>query len=405
MAEQTKKQIFSNLRHPAPAKGYSCPMPSGISTWKRMRGNPTIAMARMAATSPILLQGLALDSKDDAPEAAVVYVQDYIKPLVSKLIKDLLLALDFGYSAFEMIWGVKQSYFVPLKIKYLDPSMTVIEQDDNGKYLGITQQEVFLPEDATMLYTYNLEGDNLYGNPRSENARLAWSQWLDLVDLEGVYIQRVTNILPMVSYPSDESFETEDGEKVSAHDAAVEIVENLKSLNGVVIPQSTMGKQAQALINAGIDPAQLKPWTLEFAEADGKHGDELTEALRRKEVQMCRAWLMPERAILEGVHGTLAEAESQGIIGQNASQLVMNDILDVINKQLVAPALSYNFGDQHADSVKFSATQVKPEMFKFLSDLVLKAVDSPEKYNVLQTIIDIDAVADLLNLPKQEEVL
>jgi len=405
MSEKTKKQIFSSQRHPAPAKGYSCPMPSGICTWKRMRGNPTIAMARMAATSPILLQGLALEAKNDAPEEAVVYVQNYIKPLISKFIKDLLLALDFGYSAFEAIWGVKQSRFVPIKLKYLDPSMTVLEQDDNGRYLGITQQDIFLPEDATILYTYNLEGDNLYGNPRSENARLAWSQWLDLVDLEGVYIQRVSNILPMVSFPSDESFETEDGEKVSAYEAAVEIVENLKSLNGVVIPQSTMGKQAQALINAGIDPAQLKPWTLDFAEVEGKHGDELSEVIRRKEVQMCRAWLMPERAILEGVHGTLAEAESQGAIGQNASQLVMNDILDVINKQLVAPALIYNFGDQHAESVKFTATQVKPEMFKFLSDLVLKSLDSPEKYNLLQTLIDIDAVADLLNLPKQEEVL
>jgi hypothetical protein len=403
--EVTKKQVVGSVRHPYPTRGYSVPPSPGITTWRRMRGNPTIALTRVIATSPILLQGLSITVKDDAQGNAVKYVQDYIKPLASKFINDLLLSLDYGFSAFEKVFDIQDGYVVYKKLKYLDPAMTVLEQDDYGNFIGVKQGTITLSPDESILYTYGKEADNLYGNPRAENVRLAWSQWMDLVDLEGVYIKKVANIIPVVHFPSDESFENIDGDSITAYEAAESVVKDLANLKGVVIPQSPIGKQAQALLNAGIDPAQLKPWSLSFVEASGGHGTEIADAIRAKEVQMVRGWLMPERAILEGSHGTLAESESQTSTGLNATQIVMNDVLTVLNEQVVKPMLMLNFGPDAGNSVSFSTVSVKKETWELMENLLLKTIESADRYNLLQNLIDVDALIDALGLTKKEEVL
>jgi len=404
-AEGTGRQMFGPSPHPIPTRGYSTPLPSSIHTWRKMRGNPTIALSRVAATSPILLQNLSIVSKNDAREEVITYAQDYIKPLMPGLIKDLLLALDYGFSAFELVDKfTPEGLIAPRRIKYLEPSLTSILQDFGGHFVGLAQGSVVIGSDKALLFTYDREADNLQGRPRNETVRLAWSQWCDLVDMEGVYLKRVSNILPIVHYPSDESFEDAEGNMMTAFEAAQLVVKDLCDLRGVVLPSAPIGKQAQALINAGIDPAQLKPWALDYSEPQGNNAASLASAIKAKEVQMVRGWLLPERSILEGNNGTLAESVQHTRLGLESTQILMNDIMGTLNS-LLDRYLAINFGESETDTVDFGLMHVSEQTINLMSELVKGVMESDDRLTSLGRILDINAMADALGLPKAEETI
>ena len=106
MQEQTKAQVASVdpslILSPELFEGN---VPKGnYNTWRRMRDNPTIALARAIANAPIITSEWSIEANDDVPNERVEFIQSVFRKIWSAIIRDTLLAQDYGFSAFEKIF-------------------------------------------------------------------------------------------------------------------------------------------------------------------------------------------------------------------------------------------------------------------------------------------------------------
>ena len=384
-------------------KGYDAPPPGTIETYRRMRGNPTIALARTVATMPIRTADIAFEAENNVDDERVEFVQGVIEPLWPRLLKDLLFALDFGYSAFEKVWEVQDGKLVYGKLKALLPEITEIQEDkESGSFAGLKNGKVILPPESCYLFSYDDEPGHPYGRSRNENVRKVWSEWDQAVGKEGQYVTKVSAVIPTVEYPEGRSQDSQGNEKDN-FELAKRVLEQLCSGRGVAMP-NVLAQYAHDLIRSGVDITKLKAWTISFLETQGQHGAELDVILRHKESLMMRGWLVPERAAIEGQQGTKAEASSHADIGVAVAELVLNDILRSANDYLINPLLVYNYGPKAKGTVYLSTAGLTAEQKAFTRTIISGVITQPGNIDLFLRLIDYDALLDQVGLPKQGEI-
>ena len=103
----------------------------------------------------------------------------------------------------------------------------------------------------------------------------------------------------------------------------------------------------------GQDPNQTA-WRLEVQGSAGGQQQGFVDRLRYLDSLKVRGMLLPERAILEGQHGTLAESQSQGDLALLQAELVHHHLTREINRQAVDPVLEANWGPAYRGKVRLS---------------------------------------------------
>jgi len=390
-----------------PMRGYDPAPPGTFQTYDRMRRNPTIVLARAVSTMPIKTAEVSYESHDDVPDDVVQFVQDVMEPLWPVLLRDILLALDFGFSAFEKVWEAREingtKKLVYRKLKPLRPSLTEIRVADDGSFAGFKQEKVELPPEKCFIFSNDQEYGNLHGFSRNENVRNPWSQWEQLCSREGQYLTKVSAIIPQVEYPEGKS-KDKNGTERDNFELAQLVVNEMCRGNGVTMP-NVLARYAQDLVKSGVDVTKLKAWMISFLETKGSHGDEIGNRMRHKESLMLRGWLVPERAASEGQQGTKAEAETHGDLAVSVAQLVLDDILRDVNAYVIDPLLIYNFGQARKGSVYLSAGGLSPDQAAFIRTVVSGILTQPGNTDLFLRLIDYDALIDQVGLPKASEVV
>lgn len=411
--ERTGKQAPKNATKaawwPTSIPGFGPAAPGTYKTYRRMRGNPTIALARAAATAPIRITPISFTIEDNAKEEWLTFVQQQIDALWPRFIREALFALDYGWQSFEKVWEpVKfggRTLYGYRKLKMLLPEITtILEDDSNGSFAGLQQKDVALDVAESFVFSYDSEAGNPYGRSRHENIReWAWHPWTQLAEKRAQYATKVAGVIPIMRYPIGEA-KDETGALKSNFDIAQAVLKHLGQGHGIAMPQE-LATWAEDLLAKGIDPTQLAAWTISFLETSGSHGDEITSMMRHGESLLARGWLVPERAITEGQMGTKAEAESQGELGVVIAGLVLDDIIRDANKYIVNPLLEVNFGEEAQDAVKIEPGKLDTGMKAFTRGLATAVLGNPSNVDLFMRWIDVDAFIDQAGLPKAEETI
>jgi hypothetical protein len=391
----------------AELQGYGKPPSGTYTTYRRMRQDPTIAMARAIAMSPIRMANWSYEADDDAPEGAREFIQDQFDKLRSKLLHDMLYALDYGWQAFEKVLEIVnregQQRLGYRKVKPLIPDLTEIlyEKANPGIFSGLKQGRVMLEASKSFVFTNDMEGTDMYGRSRMENLRkTVWPASSKLFDREGMYVQKASGIIPMIQYPLGES-KDKSGNVTSHFELAQRLLDRLGSGKGVTMP-NIMAKWAEQLANRGVtDPKALQAWMITFLESAGNHGAEFVQLGERYDKLKFRGWLVPERTAQEGTHGTKAEAEAHADVALMVAELTNQDIVRHVNWYLIDPLLAWNWGDEAKGKVKVVPEKLVDEE-KALLRSVMKQVLSGN-IDALNDLLDMDAVVEMLGLPKAEE--
>ena len=115
--------------------GFNYSIKRSYELYRIMRNHPTIAIARACATAPILSANWAIDCDDDVNEEIVKFVQRVLDRHWSGLIRNMLFALDYGFQAFEIVWGYDEDerLWTIDKFKSLLPDLTEMVVDDKGE--------------------------------------------------------------------------------------------------------------------------------------------------------------------------------------------------------------------------------------------------------------------------------
>ena len=407
LEEQTKAQI-AHRTGVAAMLGYGtlASSPKGkYLVYRKMRTCPTISIARVAATAPILTANWALEADDNVPDDRVKFVQRQLDHHYPRLIKDMLFALDYGWQPFEKVWTVKDNQYVYDKIKMLvvDKSVLLLEKN-TGAFKGIRNEKTVLEPANCFVFTHDSEGTDLYGRSRHENVREnAWFPWTEILDRTRHYAKKGAGVVPMIEYPPGTS-KDQDGSTQSNFQLSRDLLEALGKVKGITMP-NTLAAHATDLIRAGVDLEQLKAWRVSFLETKAGHGREFSMLLRYFDVLMLRGWLVPERAATEGQFGTKAEAVVHTQLALTMSDLLYQDMLRQINSYIINPLLVLNFGAETADSIRLKREGLDPVIVSWLREMLTKVLTTPVNTDLFFEFLDIDTILDQTGLPKSAETV
>ena len=151
-----------------------------------------------------------------------------------------------------------------------------------------------------------------------------------------------------------------------------------------------------------MDPSQ-RAWTIELMEDKGGRQGSFIERLRCLDSLKARGYLRPERSLLEGSGGTRADADAHGDVALTDAELLYAEIVSTINRQMVDQLLSLNFGHVARGSVWLKPGPLRGRRLATLRTMAEKLAQQAEGREAMLSRLDVDAVFDLLELPRLGE--
>ena len=382
----------------------SSPQAPTFKTYRKMRENPTVALARIVATAPIRVAEWTLEADDGVPEEQVKFIQQQITGVWHNLVNDALLALDYGYAPGEVIYDTSEGQVALARVKPLAVDKTTILTDDHGNYAGLKNDKVELATEEAFLYSYDTEAGNLYGRPRHENIRTtAWLEWCDLQKKRAKYFKKSAGAVPQVHYPDGEG-KDEGGAIIPNFRVARKLVLALQDGDGIAIPR-ILAPWASDLARDGKTPPEVEAWRIDFLESKSQHGAEFTDAMKHCESLMLRGWLVPERAASEAqTAGSRADSGTAADFAMLAVDLTLQDLVQCLNLQIVNPLMVLNFGNKATGTVRIKRAGVTPALQAFFRGLVTATLGQPANVALMLKLVDMNALVSAAGLPEPKDI-
>jgi len=418
--ESTKKQTPKEWGFAITANDDTSQPPSegDIKTYRLMRQDPTIALARAIANAPIRSAEWTVEGDDDAPEGSVDLVESMLKKTWRATIRDVVFSRDYGWQAFEIVYIADDGEVTIQKLKPLVPEITQVVIDEHGNYIGLVNGKshasgafsfsgqrdkgVYLPPGKSLWITNEQEGSDFYGESVMQRARKAWESYNAIRRKEDKYSSSVAGPIPYVIFPDMES-EDENGQKRAAAAMAATLINSLQNAKGVAIP-GIQSAFVETLVDAGIDPFKSNMWQVGFIEHKGNYGKEFLELQHARDVEKLRAWLVPERAATEGQNGTKAEAETHGNIVLTIADLFLDDFLDQYNEGVIDELIRLNYGEKAVGTVRVRVEKRDPKKQELLRTMVQALYGAPVNLDVFEDIANVKAIFEMIGLPVRDDI-
>ncbi len=382
-------------------------LPATYDTYRAMRKQPTIALARLLHIAPILNGKWSVGSTDAAPENAVDLVEDGLLPLRSKILRAALESrIDFGFAPFEIVWKVAKDDDAPGlsriqvgKLKPLLQDITVILIDRaTGDLVGFKQGDITVPFEKTLLLSGKIEGQNWYGEPLLENVRDTYRKWLSVEDRAARYDRKIAGANVVIHYPPGKTTRA-DGVEKDNYEIAEEALAALDKAGGLILPH------LDVITHKNLSPEQLKELGWQFDYLGDPSPKQITFIPRFEYLDKLffRGMLWPERAVSEGHFGTKAEAEAHADFGILNLMVMSGEIVSGLNEQVVDRLLELNYGPRARGTVFIEDAPLVDTDLHHLRSIFTTAWSNPTGLLQLMGMVDFDQLMSALNIPKAQD--
>jgi hypothetical protein len=369
-------------------------LPATYDTYRKIRKDPTVSLGRAMSMAPILAGTWSVGCDTDVPTEYVAAVQQKLCALREEFLQTSLEGgCDFGWQPFEVVWAydeeTKRNEVEKLKPLLHDITVILVEQA-HGTFWGYRQQQLDLPGQNCLHVAFRVEGSNWYGAPLLENLRETQSWWNEANDGATRYDKKVAGSHWVVTYPNGVG--KVNGVEKPNGIIAKEMLAALESSGSVCIPR---GVQAQVEdLNT-----QENGWKVELLNAQAQQ-PAFTDRLNYLDKLKIRGLHIPERAVLEGMYGTKAEAGVHGDLEMTYQDLMHKFLTRVFNKQLVDRYVLMNFGRSWVGKIWVDAGNLVDENLAFKREVYKLVVGNPAGFVAEEPMIDTDALKDELGVPK-----
>lgn len=396
IGEKTKAQVISTV---GTLFGQS-PLPASFDTYRRMRKHPTIALARALSIAPIVAADWSIDKRgDDVPDEWADFIQEQLFPIREPLMQDALEGgVDFGNQPWEKIFEPTGDGLIGLrKLKPLLQDITeILVNKDSGAFKGFQQKDVTVPLENSLLIPFRVEGTEWHGQPLLENARNAWNDWHASNTGARKYDEKVAGSHFVVYYPPGESTD-QMGNEFANHVLAKQILDSLEASGSIAMP-ADIAAYVEKLADA--QPA----WRIEILEDSGGRQPTFGNRLDYLDAQMARAMLVPERSVLQGQHGTQAEAGEHIDLALTHADLTHRYVTRHVNWHLVDQLLSINHGPDARGAVFLVAAPIRDAKLAFLREVYAAFLANPSGFLEEFGLVDTEALKTLLGIPIATDV-
>lgn len=370
-----------------------------IDTFSKMKKNFQIASGLQFIKFPVIGQHWSVVSKD---KDIADFITTVMRPLWYNLITTSLTAIEFGFSAHEIVYGIEdikiehrdqsESTFtkavIPKKFKSLYPEHILIKLDDKENFDGFIQnfggEKIIIPSEKSFIFT-NLKGEsfgNLYGTSRLVSCYDIWYWWVSMATFMLRYFERKGTPPIIVRFPSGK---TKDGTNHS--DIAFSLGKALLSESVVAMTSSTY------------PDSKDKKWDINYL-MDDKRGDMFINVLADLEAKMLRGMFVPERIFTQnnaaGGSGSYALSKVHADMFMLGEEALIVDLENQINKYIVSRLVQYNFGIK-APECLIQIERITDARKTFLKEVFMEMLKSGNAAPAVKEI------AETLGVPVSDE--
>lgn len=372
-------------------------MPATYEAYREMRRHPTIALVRALSVAPAVAGAWSTKADDAATEGMVLLVEKELFPLRPQIIRQTLTnRIDYGWAPYEIVYAARpDGKLGVVKLKPLLHEITTIRVEEaTGAFAGFEQGDATLPLAYCFLVSWDAEGTYWYGASLLENIRNAYDDWVASNEGATRYDAKMAGAHWVVHYPEGKGLL--DGVLVKNFEIARDVLRALEASGGVVIPSSVQTRLDE------MDAEGKGEWKIELL-SDAPKQYSFANRLGYLDKLMVRGVLMPERSILEGTYGTKAEAAEHKSAALTNLELAAMFVTDEVNRQIVDPLLTANFGPKAAGLVRLESAPILDEKLAFLRELTGALVKDPVGFVDLFAMVDTTALFDRLGIPRLPE--
>lgn len=324
------------------------------------------------------------------------FTEHYSRPLLPKLLRTSLNAMDFGFQAHEIVYdeslptvnfnieggGTAQirNAVIPRAFVDIDPENVELYVDpDTGRFEGIEvavfsahsqiwniEAPKFIPAAKVLLNTYQMEFSQFRGhswyipgyNPWwwKNVGYMYWGRFHERLGM-GVYKGRAPN----------EKRPDRQGVIQSAMAMITGLLLNLRQGGVITIPHE-------------VDDKGNQKYDVELLESKN-NGEGFEKWIAHLTISMMRGLMIPDLLAIQDGPGSFAGKEvvaEQFFATQDS--VVDDTVVEPYNQQVVAPNIRYNFGN-NAPIPRYVAAPLNPAIRKNYFDLIKLLVDAPVKDN------------------------
>jgi len=369
-----------------------------FNTYRQIRQDPTIAMARALSAAPIISAEWSVEADDDVGDEAVKWISDQFLPIRESLVDSAMFGgIDFGHAPFEKVFAVDESGRIGIRrFKPLLQDITEILTTETGAFAGFRQNKQDVPLANCLLIPFRVEGTDWEGQSLMETVRKIWEKWEAANAGADRYDKKLAGSHFVVGWPDGESFD-QNGQLQANYLIAERMLQALESSGSIAFPTQ---------FNAALEGLnQQKPgWDIRILEDSSSRQPGFVERLRYLDSLKVRAMLLPERAVTEGQHGTLAESGAQIDFALTHCDLMHRHITRLINWHAVDQLLALNWGEAARGKVRLVAAPIVDAKLLFLREVYRLVLANPSGFLGELGMIDTDALKDALGVPKAQEV-
>ena len=376
----------------AGAYSLASPLPATYETYRTIRKDPTIALARIDSIAPILAGEWSVQAAEDVDEERIKFIQDQFVPMREHIMETALLGgIDFGWQGFEKVFQHRDGRVVLTKLKPLLHDLTTILIDEStGAFAGFEQSRdnLQLSLDKSLLVSFRVEGTQWYGQSLLENLRLTHNEWTTCNATANRYEEKLAGAHLHVSYPPGTS--TYKGvPDVDNAEIAADFITNFEASSGFQ--------------TAANDMPDAPGWSIDILQDSGGREAQFIDRLKYLDTLKIRGLLMPERAMIEGQFGTKAEAGEHIDLAFTMMELADRYVTRMVNWHAVDQILALNFNDEARGSVWLQSAPLADVSIAYLRSLYLALVTNPSGFLEEYGTLDTRALKDQLSIPRQEE--
>lgn len=359
----------------------------GLIVYDKMRVDDTVKSSLILKKYAVLAPNFRIvPATDDAQDIEIAnyleYCFEHMEGSIYDSILQILTALDFGYSITEINFDTFQEGefagmvgLKSLKTKY--PHYYEFEVDQysnikkNGLIYNVGGDQKKLPLDKFVIYSYQKEFGNPYGNSDLRCAyRGYWSKDV-LIKFWNIYLERFAMPTVVGQYASNDS---------SSVNNLRNILDNLSAKTSI---SHRMGE-----------------FDLKLLESSRNSTQEYQAALNFYNKMIARSILIPDRLFAEGETGAYAQSKIHFDVFLWVVEKLRQDIEEIVMKeQLVKRLISYNFKNvKKLPSFKFNP--LTDEQKLALNNMFIDAVS---KGVITKNDEDENYIRESLNFPLKNE--
>lgn len=371
-------------------------LPKSFEAYRIIRRHPTVSLARVLGNAPMVAAEWSVESDDDVPEDRVEFVRELVglhEPIMERA---LLGGLDFGWQPFEKVFAIKGGRAVLRKLKPLLHDLTIILIDPvTGAFAGFKQGEVVIPLENSLLISFGVEGTQWYGQSQLEIIRPTHDKWVLADRGAEKYDKKIAGSHWVIYYPHGST--SIAGKDTDNSVIAATMLRAMEASAGIMMP-STVAKF--------VDQMKAPPpgWRIEILSDKGTSSQaKFVERLAYLDKIMVRGLGWPERAILEGTHGTKAEASVHSRAAVTAMDVKHRYVTRLINWHMVDQLLALNWGEDARGTVRLVASPIEDVKVEWLREVYLAMLKNPDAFAEEAAALDRTALRETLDVPSQDQ--